>query len=85
MGQRAFAEKYGKRDRQTWGQLGGRPHKLDDKALMRLRQMLEEGKTQGECAQALRVSLRTIGRIVSNKAHFRPFRVVRRRTGRAER
>lgn len=65
MGQRAFAEKYGKRERRAWGQLGGRPHKLDDKTLAGLRQLLREGKTQGECAEALGVSVRTIGRTVA--------------------
>jgi transposase len=65
MGQWAFAKKYGKRERQAWGKLGGRPSKLDDETVARLRQLLSKGKTQNECAEALRVSLRTIGRTVA--------------------
>jgi DNA invertase Pin-like site-specific DNA recombinase len=65
MGQRAFAEKYGTLARRAWGKTGGRPRKLDDETLARLRQLLKDGKTQTECAEVLGVSARTIGRTVA--------------------
>lgn len=46
-----------------WGRQGGRPPKLGAKALAKLREFLEKGKSQAECAHALGVSARTIGRV----------------------
>jgi hypothetical protein len=41
----------------------GRPRKLDDAALKRLREMLAEGKSQAEIST--RFGVRTIGRVVA--------------------
>ena len=49
----------------AWGRQGGRPGKLDRKALARLRKLLATGKSQAECAAVLGVSLRTVGRLVA--------------------
>jgi hypothetical protein len=63
MGQRAFAAKYSKRDRQIWGkESGGRPPALDAKAVAGLEKMLSAGKSQRECAELLGVTARTVGR-----------------------
>jgi hypothetical protein len=64
-GGRSRAERFTKRQIVEWGKQGGRPAKLDGKALKRLRELLAKGKSQGECAEALGVSTRTIGRFVA--------------------
>jgi hypothetical protein len=60
---------HGKRVQQgqlrAWGKQGGRPAKLDQKALARLKQLLAAGKSQAECARVLGVSARSIGRAVA--------------------
>jgi hypothetical protein len=68
MGQKAFAKKYGKRERQKWGEeSGGRPPKLDAEALARLEKLLSDGKTQRECAELFGVTVRTIGRALAKR------------------
>lgn len=44
---------------------GGRPTKMDGEALEMLRELLANGKSHAECADELRVSARTIGRVVA--------------------
>jgi len=65
MGGIARAKTHSKAEIQTWGKRGGRPGKLDSKALARLRRLLAIGKSQAECAAILGVSIRTIGRAVA--------------------
>ncbi len=65
MGGRARAKAYSKAQLRTWGEQGGRPGKLDRKALARLQKLLSAGKSQTECAAILGVSLRTVGRVVA--------------------
>lgn len=64
MGGVARAKTHSKAQLHEWGKQGGRPAKLNEKGLARLRELLASGKTQAECAKALRVSVRTIGRAV---------------------
>lgn len=65
MGGRARAKAHSKDQIQQWGRQGGRPAKLDRKALERLRLLLARGKSQAECAESLGVSVRTIGRVLA--------------------
>jgi hypothetical protein len=65
MGGRARAKTYSKAQLRVWGKQGGRPGKLDCKALGRLRKLLGSGKSQSECAAMLGVSVRTVGRLVA--------------------
>ncbi len=65
MGGLARAKAHSKARIRVWGRQGGRPASLDGKALARLRQLLAKGRSQGECAKLLGVSLRTVGRIVA--------------------
>ena len=65
MGGIARAKAHTKPEIQAWGRQGGRPGKLDRKALARLRKLLATGKSQAECAAVLGVSLRTVGRLVA--------------------
>ena len=65
MGGLARAKAYSKTQLRKWGKEGGRPVSLDRKALARLEAFLHRGKSQVECAEALGVSIRTIGRIVA--------------------
>jgi len=65
MGGLARAKAHGKAKIRAWGKQGGRPAKLDAKALTRLRDLLSAGKSQAECAAALGISVRTIGRILA--------------------
>ena len=67
MGGRARAERHSKAEIRRWGRLGGRPSKLDRKALARLQTLLGQGKSQAECARLLGVSVRTVGRAVARK------------------
>lgn len=67
MGGIARAKAHGKAQIQAWGKQGGRPGKLDRKALALLRRLLASGKSQAECARVLGVSVRTIGRVVARK------------------
>ncbi len=66
-GGKVRAERFSKRQIAEWGKLGGRPPKIDGKALEQLRGLLAKGKSQGECAEALGVSTRTIGRILAQE------------------
>lgn len=59
------AHRYSKEQISKWGKLGGRPPILDRQAMTRVRRMLANAKTQAECAKALGVSSRTIGRVVA--------------------
>jgi hypothetical protein len=59
------AKAYSKAQLRAWGKQGGRPAKLDRKALARLKQLLAAGKSQAECAADLGVSVRSIGRGVA--------------------
>jgi len=72
---RARAKAHSKAGIWAWGKQGGRPTKLDSKALARLRQLRAEGKTQADSASELGVSVRSIGRVVakmgSGAAHLR--------------
>ena len=61
----ARAKAHSKAQLRKWGKEGGRPAKLDQKALSRLRQLLAGGKSQAECAKILGVSVRTVGRAVA--------------------
>ena len=65
MGGIARAKAHSKAELRGWGKRGGRPGKLDRKALARLRRLLASGKSQAECAAVLGVSLRTVGRHVA--------------------
>ena len=65
MGGRARAKTYGKAQLRAWGKQGGRPPVLDPRAASRLKKMLDEGKSQTECASILGVSVRTVGRAVA--------------------
>jgi hypothetical protein len=56
---------YSKAELSSWSKLGGRPGKLDGKALAMLGRLLAKGKTHAECAKLLEVSTRTIGRGVA--------------------
>ena len=71
MGGRARAKAYSKAQLRAWGKQGGRPAKLDQKALTKLQHLLAAGKSHGECAKLFGVSLRTIGRAVARirRAH----------------
>jgi len=64
MGGLARAKAHSKAQIMAWGRQGGRPGKLDRKALARLEKMLATGRSQGECALLFGVSIRTIGRAV---------------------
>jgi hypothetical protein len=64
-GGKARAERFTKRQIADWGKQGGRPPKMDKEALARLRELLAKGMRQTECAQALGVSTRTIGRVLA--------------------
>ncbi len=66
-GGKVRAERFSKRQIAEWGKRGGRPTKIDAKALEKFRKLLAKGKSQGECAEALAVSTRTIGRIVAQE------------------
>ena len=66
-GGKVRAERFSKRQIAEWGKQGGRPTKIDGEALARLRGLLAKGKSQGECAEALGVSTRTIGRILAQE------------------
>ena len=65
MGGIARAKVHSKAQLRVWGQLGGRPGKLDLKTLERLRNLLASGKGQAKCATVLGVSARTVGRAVA--------------------
>jgi hypothetical protein len=65
MGGLARAKGYSKAQLRKWGTEGGRPAKLDRKALARLEALLHQGKSQAECARMFGVSVRTIGRVVA--------------------
>ena len=65
MGGRARAERHSKAEIRRWGKQGGRPARLEPRALSRLARMLAQGKSQAECARVFSVSVRTIGRAVS--------------------
>jgi hypothetical protein len=65
MGGLARAKAHSRAQIRAWGRQGGRPGKLDQKALARLRKLLASCKSQSECAKVLGVSPRTIGRIVA--------------------
>jgi hypothetical protein len=62
LGGRARATKYTAEQLAEFSKNAGRPTKLDGRARRKLRAMLADGKTQAECAAALGVSTRTIGR-----------------------
>jgi hypothetical protein len=65
MGGIARAKTHSKAELRAWGKEGGRPGKLDRKALARLRRLLASGKSHAECADVLGVSVRTVGRLVA--------------------
>jgi hypothetical protein len=65
MGGLARAKAHSKAKIRQWGRQGGRPTKMDRAALARLRELLAKGKSQADCADALGVSTRTIGRVVA--------------------
>ena len=58
------AQRYSRKEISKWGRMGGRPAKLDRRAIVRLRKLLGSGASQTECARELSVSTRTIGRAV---------------------
>ena len=64
-GGKTRAERFTQRQISEWGKQGGRPSKLDGEALTTLRELLAKGKSQTQCAEALGVSTRTIGRVVA--------------------
>jgi hypothetical protein len=65
MGGLARAKSHSKAELRAWGEQGGRPGKLDRKALARLQKLLSAGKSQTDCAAILGVSVRTVGRVVA--------------------
>ena len=65
MGGLARAKAHSKTQLRKWGKEGGRPVSLDRKAMAQLAALLRKGKSQAECANALSVSVRTIGRVVA--------------------
>jgi hypothetical protein len=66
-GGKTRAGRFSKRQIAEWGKQGGRPTKIAGEALARLRGLLAKGKSQSECAEALGVSTRTIGRILAQE------------------
>lgn len=64
-GAAARAQRYSRDQIRKWGKLGGRPAKLNSRAIGRLRKLLSAGKSQAECAAELGVSPRTVGRAVA--------------------
>ena len=62
----ARAKAHSKAELRAWGKQGGRPAKLDDKAIALLRKLFASGKSQVDCARLLGVSTRTIGRMVAD-------------------
>ena len=74
MGGLARAKGHTKAELRKWGKEGGRPVSLNRKGLARLEALLRKGKSQAECAKALRVSARTIGQVVARiRASDNPF------------
>jgi DNA invertase Pin-like site-specific DNA recombinase len=65
MGGLARAKAHSKAELRAWGKQGGRPGKMDREALDRLKKLLASGMSQVDCAKALSVSVRTIGRAVA--------------------
>jgi hypothetical protein len=65
MGGRARTAKYSHEEICEFARDAGRPAKLDGRARRRLKQLLEAGRSQAECATELGVSPRTIGRAVA--------------------
>jgi hypothetical protein len=65
MGGIARAKAHGKAELRAWAKQGGRPGKLDQEAVARLRKLLASGKSHWECAKVFDVSVRTIGRAVA--------------------
>ncbi len=59
------AQRYTTEQIRQWGKMGGRPAKLDRRAIARLRKLLASGKSQAECASVFGVSTRTIGRVLA--------------------
>jgi len=59
------AKRYSKTQIQAWGKLGGRPPKLDNAAMGKLRRMLRAGVRKGEIARRLGISTRTLTRSVN--------------------
>jgi len=64
-GGRARSARYTREQLREFAKDGGRPAKLDGRALRRLRQLLATGMSQAECAVELGVSIRTVGRAVA--------------------
>jgi DNA invertase Pin-like site-specific DNA recombinase len=62
------AKRYSKDQLRKWGKLGGRPAKLDRRAVARLRKLLASGTSQAESARLLDVSTRTVGRVIARMA-----------------
>lgn len=62
---RARAAKYTREQLAEFSKNAGRPASLDGKAKRKLRALLAAGKNQAECAAALGVSIRTVGRVVA--------------------
>jgi hypothetical protein len=65
MGGMARAKAHSKAELRAWGKHGGRPEKLNRKALARLRKLLASGQSQVQCAAILGVSARTVGRAIA--------------------
>lgn len=65
LGGAARAARHSKRELSAWAKLGGRTAKLDRQAHLQIETMLRHGKSQSDCAEALGVSTRTIGRAVA--------------------
>jgi hypothetical protein len=65
MGGRSRAKAHSKTELRAWGKQGGRPTSFDEKAVARLRRLVDYGKSRAECAFIFGVSVRTLGRVVS--------------------
>jgi hypothetical protein len=66
-GGRIRATQHSKSELSEWAKLGGRPPKLDDRTLAHVEAWLQQGKSQSDCAKAVGVSVRTIGRALARQ------------------
>jgi DNA invertase Pin-like site-specific DNA recombinase len=67
------AKRYSRAQIRAWGKLGGRPLKLDEAALARLRRMRRERVPKGEIAKRFGISTRSLTRYAGRLGvHGRP-------------
>lgn len=59
------AKRHSKAQIRAWGELGGRPRKLDRAGVAGLRNMLRRGRLKMEAAKRLGISVRTLDRYLA--------------------